>query len=54
MHIGTQHVGSAQDLTTKASSQAIAEQYMPKLEVASGMELDVEDVNGKQYTLKFR
>jgi len=34
--------------------QAIAEQYMPKLEVASGMELDVEDVHGKQYTLKFR
>lgn len=45
---------SPQMSATPGESQAIAEQYMPKLEQASGMELDIEDVHARSFTLKFR
>jgi hypothetical protein len=34
--------------------QAIAEQYFPRIDTPSGMELMVEDAAGDTYTLRFR
>jgi hypothetical protein len=36
------------------SQQAIAEQYFPKIDSATGRELEVEDASGAKYTLRFR
>lgn len=35
-------------------SQAIAEQYLPRIDNPGGMELVVEDAVGDKYTLRFR
>jgi hypothetical protein len=37
-----------------AVSQAIAEQYLPRIDNPGGMELAVEDAAGDKYTLRFR
>jgi hypothetical protein len=34
--------------------QAIAEQYLPRIDNPGGMELVVEDAAGDKYTLRFR
>ncbi len=34
--------------------QAIAEQYLPKIDAPSGIELEVQDAAGSTYKLRFR
>lgn len=36
------------------TAQAIAEQYLPRIDNPGGMELVVEDAAGDKYTLRFR
>ena len=37
-----------------AALQAVAEQHFPKLDNPTGMSLDVQDAQGKTYTLRWR